>query len=133
MMGVEGGTYQKGKKPFKKKRKGKCHECHEYGHWRHECPKRKDKGTGESGSKSAGGTSSSANMVEEDEDMSLAMTIEDIDKDDDADWVSAEVVMEVGELEGEWLPGTAEEQMFGSVCDMSEIMVRQVNELITST
>lgn len=139
------GDCAKGKGNWKGKRKGKCHECGEYGHWRCECPKQGTKKAQGSRSSSQG-SSGSANVAEKDWDKSLAVETEevlDVDEpdqgivDDNANWVSATVSMEVDELEGEWWADNFanETEDMVDVCDMSdkETMARQVQGPLTST
>lgn len=82
----------------------------------------------------------SANVIEKSNDTFFAVTVEDIlndesDIDDDADWMSTSVVMQVSKLKEEWNLEAKEKQALIDVYDISKykITIDQIQGSLIST
>jgi len=69
-----------------------------------------------------------ANVVEKSNDTFFTVTVEDMLNDesninDDANWMSTFVVMQVGELKEEWNLEAKEKQALIDVCDISKYKI----------
>ena len=131
-MGID-GEGSGGKRLFKRKRK--YYKCRSTDYWQKKCSKQKNHRQNETGKSTSSqdgkksDTKMSVNIVEKSNDKNMLNNENNID--DNANWMSTSIIMQDGELKGEWNLEAKKEQvsMFVTLVKTKLLLARYKNHL----